>query len=172
MTILTLNVFFRNGVFRRYELTKKGICLIGRSSSCTLQIPKEVDSEISRHHCLLYTDRGKAKIIDMGSTNGTFINDEKIPSCSFADIPEEQRSHFRFLRNGDSISLGKTVIEIEIIEQLEETLQSSPEASTREIKMSFSAKELGIRKAIPAEEMATSRHKPAFHINNQCFQLN
>lgn len=154
MTTVSLNVYLRNGVTRRYELDDKGVCLIGRSSGCNLQIPKDVDIEISRHHCMLYADGPLTKIIDLGSTNGTFLNDEAISSCSFANTPEEQRSHFRFINNGDTISLGKTVIEIEIIESADDYV--SPEASTKSIKMIFSDKELGFKKAIPANEWATS----------------
>ena len=69
---------------------KKRKFVIGRASDCTLRAGSEA---ISRHHCVvLRLDSGVA-IRDLGSRNGTFVNDEKIA---------KQTS----LANGDRVRVG------------------------------------------------------------------
>lgn len=54
---------------------KKSKFVIGRASDCTLRAGSEA---ISRHHCVfLRTDSG-ISIRDLGSRNGTYVNDERI----------------------------------------------------------------------------------------------
>ncbi len=48
---------------------------IGRAAECRLVIE---DSEVSRHHARLSCEDGKWTISDMGSTNGTSVNGEKL----------------------------------------------------------------------------------------------
>ena len=67
--------------------------IIGRAQSSTLQI----DSPgISRQHARLAFQDNQYLIEDLGSSNGTFVNGERI-------------SETRPLKNGDAISLGQTV---------------------------------------------------------------
>ena len=64
---------------------------IGRSQDNDVVLD---DSQISRHHCeLVQYDDGKVAISDNNSTNGTFVNGERI-------------SGKRFLRASDSVKLG------------------------------------------------------------------
>jgi len=62
---------------------------IGRGSSNDLRIPSLL---VSRHHALIAIGKAGAKLMDLGSTNGTAVNGEKVKSC--------------VLKNGDSIVLG------------------------------------------------------------------
>ena len=67
--------------------------LIGREPDCTLQI----DSPgISRRHARIIFQNNQFLLEDLGSSNGTFVNGERI-------------SGPQVLRNGDLISLGKLV---------------------------------------------------------------
>ena len=67
--------------------------LIGREPDSTLQI----DSPgISRRHARLYFQNNQYLLEDLGSSNGTFVNGERI-------------SNPRVLKNGDIISLGKLI---------------------------------------------------------------
>ena len=51
--------------------------LIGRGSDCDLRLGS---SEVSRHHCQLRFRGKEATLIDLGSSNGTFINNVRVRS--------------------------------------------------------------------------------------------
>jgi len=70
----------------------KSITVIGRSSKC--EIPVDQDA-VSRNHAKLTNDGEKVVIQDNGSTNGTYVNDDKIKQTE--------------LQNGDLIKIGHTV---------------------------------------------------------------
>lgn len=50
-------------------------CLIGRSDECHLRPQSEA---ISRRHCVIITTESEVAVRDLGSRNGTFVNDERI----------------------------------------------------------------------------------------------
>lgn len=54
---------------------KKEKFVIGRSRECTLRAGSEA---ISRHHCVLLRTGDGYTIRDLGSRNGTYVNDERI----------------------------------------------------------------------------------------------
>jgi diguanylate cyclase (GGDEF)-like protein len=66
---------------------------IGRSSRSDLPIDQE---SISRHHARITFDGQRHLIEDLGSTNGTFVND--------------QSSKRSILRDGDQIKLGRSIL--------------------------------------------------------------
>jgi diguanylate cyclase (GGDEF)-like protein len=51
--------------------------IVGRADDCDIRIN---DQRISRHHLRIRLVAGKAIIEDMGSTNGTFVNGERVSS--------------------------------------------------------------------------------------------
>ena len=59
---------------------------IGRSG-CEVLLD---DAEISRRHAQIRIEGAKATLVDLGSTNGTFVNDQRIDSATI-----ENRSKFR-----------------------------------------------------------------------------
>ena len=66
--------------------------ILGRSSKCDIQIDQE---SVSRNHAKI-VNAGKSVLIrDLGSTNGTYVNDELI---------DEQ-----VIRDGDFIKIGRTI---------------------------------------------------------------
>ncbi|MBF6590099.1 MAG: FHA domain-containing protein [Ktedonobacterales bacterium] len=76
---------------REYVLDGHTIA-IGRSPSCDIVV--EGDQLISRRHALLRYDGARYLVVDLGSSNGTFVNDEEITEA-------------RPLRDGDRVSVGE-----------------------------------------------------------------
>jgi pSer/pThr/pTyr-binding forkhead associated (FHA) protein len=70
--------------------------LIGRGSDCQLRPQSHL---VSRKHCAITLEPGAAAIEDCGSTNGTFVNGERI----------QQR---RELKNGDRIKVGVLTFDV------------------------------------------------------------
>ena len=77
---------------RKYDLASE-TTILGRSSKADIQVDQE---SVSRNHAKLIAQDKKVMIQDMGSTNGTYVNDEQIQG-------ELQ------LRNGDLIKIGRTI---------------------------------------------------------------
>jgi DNA-binding NtrC family response regulator len=58
---------------RRHEVL--GEVFIGRSPSCTIALE---DAKVSRRHVRLLIDDGQARVLDLGSRNGTLVNGERL----------------------------------------------------------------------------------------------
>ena len=58
--------------------------VIGRAVDCHLQLPSRF---VSRHHCELIVDdrEHQVRIRDLGSQNGTFVNDAMVDECELKD---------------------------------------------------------------------------------------
>lgn len=80
---------------RTYELD--GEVTVGRSAGCG--IPTTYDSYSSTVHARLYRSGGQIWVEDLGSTNGTFVNSERI-------------SRPARLARGDLLQIGATVFEV------------------------------------------------------------
>jgi diguanylate cyclase (GGDEF)-like protein len=78
---------------RKYELAKADIQL-GRSSKADIQIDQE---SVSRNHAQITNTVKGVWIRDLGSTNGTFVNDEPV------------EGEGRELRNGDLVKIGRSI---------------------------------------------------------------
>jgi hypothetical protein len=77
--------------------------LIGRGGESKVKL---ADSEVSRHHAMIERFGDGYMIADQGSTNGTFVNDERISGS----VP---------LKIGDKIRIGKTLFRISTDEPIE-----------------------------------------------------
>ncbi len=76
-----------------FELNKE-IATIGREASADIVI---ADPEVSRAHARLVTKPGGVIIEDLGSTNGTFVNKQRITAP-------------RAISPGDEITLGESIV--------------------------------------------------------------
>lgn len=70
--------------------------LIGRSPTCTLVID---DDYCSARHCRVFPDGGEWLVEDLGSTNGTFLDNQRV------DDPMP-------FKRGDKLRLGATTLEL------------------------------------------------------------
>jgi two-component system, cell cycle response regulator len=76
---------------RKYEFDQASM-LIGRSSKTDIQIDED---SISRNHAMLLNDGNNYVVRDLGSTNGTYVNDHQVAE--------------HYLRDGDQIRVGRTI---------------------------------------------------------------
>lgn len=83
---------------RVFSFTQPDTFLIGRTDDSHLCLPD--DKFFSRHHCLLEISPPHCFLRDLGSTNGTFVNGQKVSEAS--------------LKNGDRIQGGETVLLVEV----------------------------------------------------------
>ena len=92
---------------RRFEV-ESGEVSIGRESTDVLI---EDDSEVSRSHAVVRASEGGVEVEDLGSTNGTFVNERRI-------------SEPTSLSTGDILRVGQTRLDLEIEEDPNKTIVS------------------------------------------------
>lgn len=87
---VALVMFTPSGERRDFKVGKRTI--IGRNTECNIQIPLPV---VSRRHCELRLEDNRVHVRDLGSSNGTYINNHRI-----------QQSE---LHVGDTLTIGPVV---------------------------------------------------------------
>jgi hypothetical protein len=75
-----------------YEL-QTPVTLLGRGTDCDLRL---VDPGVSRHHAELRVENDQVVLVDLGSTNGTFVNGQPVRRVALSD--------------GTHVSLGRTTL--------------------------------------------------------------
>ncbi|MGH3664783.1 MAG: FHA domain-containing protein, partial [Egibacteraceae bacterium] len=68
----------------------------GRAGASTVVLD---DPYVSDHHAKVYFDDGEWRVSDLGSTNGTFLNQRKVTAPSA-------------IAAGDQLGIGKTVVQV------------------------------------------------------------
>ena len=89
--------------------------LFGRMPDCHACFPD--DTLVSRHHFILEANPPLAALRDLGSLNGTFVNDVKYGSRVKGETPEEgakRRYPEVQIKHGDRIRVGQTVLEVRV----------------------------------------------------------
>jgi len=77
---------------RTYDL-QTPMTLLGRGTDCDLRL---VDPGVSRHHAELRVEDGQVVLVDLGSTNGTFVNGQPVRRVALTD--------------GTHVTLGRTTL--------------------------------------------------------------
>ncbi len=80
MPNLVLAMFKSDGTRRDFPLAKDRV-IIGRKVNCDLRIPL---TSVSRQHCELTIDGSKVQVKDLGSSNGTYHNSERVQEAHLA----------------------------------------------------------------------------------------
>ena len=74
-------------------LPARGCCVLGRSRSCDLTL---TSPDASRRHAEIAAEGGRFLLRDLGSTNGTWVNGERVGE--------------RVLESGDRIDIGGEIL--------------------------------------------------------------
>ena len=91
-----LVMFRSDGEPRSFSVTRD-ITVIGRREDCDLRIPL---GDVSRKHCRLISDGESFRVEDLGSSNGTYVNGERVQEA--------------VVKAGDSIQLGPVVFVLQL----------------------------------------------------------
>lgn len=70
---------------------------VGRAPGCGISLPD--DTFVSQLHARIFRRDGDVFVEDLGSTNGTYLNDKQVTSA----VP---------LRKGDKVKFGRTTLEL------------------------------------------------------------
>ena len=140
------NLAFVNQVFR----VQRKVNLMGRGKDCTLTI---IDPSVSRIHAKLSVERsGALTLEDLKSSNGTFVNDEKIEVAT--------------LSHRDIIRIGNVEFLIELPDQ-DTVLGPPPKMDVRETARE-KAKEAPPRRAEePKKSGPATAPSPAFEVSDR-----
>ncbi len=118
---IMLVTFSKSGSRKEFPIESSKV-IIGRKIDADLRIPLD---EVSRAHCELEVQSNKVVLRDLNSSNGTFVNEQKIAEAN--------------LKAGDEISIGPILFTVQIDGVPEEILpptaqkgaaSAAPEAPT------------------------------------------
>ena len=123
-------VFFKKDGERRDISLEKSVAVLGRRPECDIRIPL---AHVSRKHCRIVERDGQTLVQDLGSTNGTYVNSERIMEAVVeagdrlrvgsivfvvqidgepAEVPQPQLVESAVAAEGASDSAGREVVEL------------------------------------------------------------
>jgi pSer/pThr/pTyr-binding forkhead associated (FHA) protein len=70
----------RDVALLRFVMTRE-VAIVGRAPSCTFVVN---DQSVSRHHAELRIERSHIAVFDLKSRNGTFVDGERISTCTLS----------------------------------------------------------------------------------------
>lgn len=126
---------------RTFDFTEADAFLIGRSPRAHLRLDPVADPYISRTHCLLEVRPPRCVLTDLGSTNGTKVNDRRVRHAELAD--------------GDLIRVGHTAIRLKVVtasaEESAPTTGVEPEELERlTVQVQSTAPKVGVAAPTPS----------------------
>lgn len=89
-------VMFKDGKRRDIDVPV-GVTVLGRGAECGLRVPSD---NVSRNHCQVTVKPDGVLLKDLGSSNGTFVNDRRITEQS--------------LKPGDLVRVGPITFTVQI----------------------------------------------------------
>ena len=116
--------------------------LIGREQDCHLRPNSD---SVSRHHCVITLDDFSVQVRDLGSSNGTYLNNVRVLGIQQA-------------MSGDRLKIG--TLEFEVVSNAKALVGAG--AATSDIKSSgtsFSLDEFGLEEVVPSQETAVVSSK-------------
>jgi serine/threonine-protein kinase len=84
---------------RQFTFSGHDTFLVGRSRQAHFRLPGK-DKQLSRLHFLVEINPPHCRLVDLGSRNGTFVNDQKVTVSE--------------LKDGDQISFGQTTLRVAV----------------------------------------------------------
>lgn len=101
-----------------YPLTKD-LTIMGRQSSCDVQI---FDNMSSRAHCQIRRDGKLFSLVDLGSRNGTYLNDKKFSErqLAFGDRIRIGEAEYKFVKEAGDIELKDLLSKYDVLEKIGE----------------------------------------------------
>jgi predicted component of type VI protein secretion system len=111
-------VMFRADGERRSFSIVRDMTVVGRREDCDLRIPL---GEVSRKHCRLIMEGDGIRLEDLGSSNGTFHNGERVREAT--------------LNAGDTVQIGPVtfMVQIDGVPADEEMQPATSEASDEDL---------------------------------------
>jgi eukaryotic-like serine/threonine-protein kinase len=122
--------------------------LIGRSENAHLYLPE--DRFFSRHHCLLEIAPPRCFLRDLGSTNGTFVNGQRVQEI--------------FLNSGDRVQGGQTVLEVEVQAEQKPTTNAEAPTLTKPLEITVECVNCGRREQV----QGSATNEPMTFICEEC----
>jgi hypothetical protein len=129
--------------------------VVGRSSDLDMVL---VEDMVSRKHAKISTQNGQIIIMDLGSTNGTFVNGEKIKKTR--------------LKEGDRILIGTSILKVIASDakpvsasEAREHLEAVGRADNKGSSMSGTLSEVPIRDLL--QLFSTSKRTGVLHIRSE-----
>ncbi len=99
-----------------FEFDEPDIFVFGRGKDCHARLPED-DRTASRHHFIMDINPPSARVRDLGSLNGTYVNETKHGGRDLNETPEEaSRRNFPVveLEDFDKIRVGETILSVEV----------------------------------------------------------
>ncbi len=93
---ITLTITAGPGKGKRFSFSAHDTFIVGRSKHCHFRLQQ--DRFCSRVHFLVEINPPLCRVVDMGSNNGTFVNEQKITTAE--------------LKDGDKIRAGKSILRV------------------------------------------------------------
>lgn len=95
---------------REFPIAPEQSCLAGRSSEVDIVLK---DDTVSRKHARFFHARGRVWMRDLGSRNGTIVNGQRVDR--------------HCLREGDRISIGATLLRVDLVPASQLSRRTQPE---------------------------------------------